>query len=201
MPRSYSLLFVSSMFFLSQVIAVNVNYIASLWMVSAAVGLAYGSVFSLLPTVCLEWFGMRKSFHPVHYRPPLTRHTAHFSENWGFLSLSPMVAGNLFSLIFGRNLDAHEHDSRNHPTLSHTQYTSSLLSITKAAPQCLQGRECYVDTLYLTVSATFLSILLSLLAAYRDKRKIERSIVKREALLRNSGRPGGGQDETSPLHV
>lgn len=33
---------------------------------------------------------------------------AHFSENWGFLSLSPLVGGNLFSIVFGRNLNAHE---------------------------------------------------------------------------------------------
>ena len=31
--------------------------------------------------------------------------SVHFSENWGFISLAPMFAGNLFSLAFGRNLD------------------------------------------------------------------------------------------------
>ena len=115
---------------------------------------------------------------------------AHFSENWGFLSLSPMVAGNFFSLVFGRNLDAHEHapfpSSHTHAHTPHhyTQYTSSLA--TRKAPQCLQGKECYVDTLYLTVAATFLAILLSAVAAWRDKKKIERSLA-----LRGLGGGGG----------
>lgn len=60
MPRSYCLVLVSVIFFISQITAGSVNDIAHLWIVSALLGLAYGSVFSLFPTVCLEWFGMRK---------------------------------------------------------------------------------------------------------------------------------------------
>ena len=60
MPRSYCLALVAVMFFISQVVTGIINDISHLWIASALVGLAYGSVFSLLPTVCLEWFGMRK---------------------------------------------------------------------------------------------------------------------------------------------
>ena len=60
MPRSYCLTLVAVMFFISQVVTGIINDIAHLWIASALVGLAYGSVFSLLPTVCLEWFGMRE---------------------------------------------------------------------------------------------------------------------------------------------
>lgn len=48
------------MFFVSQVVAGSVSNIDHLWIASALLGLAHGSVFSLFPTVCLEWFGMRK---------------------------------------------------------------------------------------------------------------------------------------------
>ncbi|KAG6840372.1 hypothetical protein C0991_007147, partial [Blastosporella zonata] len=90
-PRSYSLVLVSAIFFLSQVTtAFIVDDIRHLWVASATLGLAQGSTYSLFPNVCLEWFGM-----------------AHFSENWGYLSASPIVAGNLFALLFGWNLDAH----------------------------------------------------------------------------------------------
>ena len=66
MPRSYSLVFVSFLFFISQVVAANEDRIDNLWVTSTLLGLAYGSVFSLFPTVCMEWFGMRKNY----FRPP-----------------------------------------------------------------------------------------------------------------------------------
>ena len=52
------------MFFVSQVAVASVDDITHLWIASAVLGLAYGCVFSLFPTVCLEWFGMRKCRTP-----------------------------------------------------------------------------------------------------------------------------------------
>ena len=66
MPRSYSLVLVSFFFFISQVVAANEDRIENLWIASTLLGLAHGSVFSLFPTVCMEWFGMRKNY----FRPP-----------------------------------------------------------------------------------------------------------------------------------
>lgn len=186
MPRSYSLVLVSFFFFISQVIGATEDRIENLWVASAMLGLAHGSVFSLFPTVCMEWFGMRKNC----FRPPFSFSSseilffsAHFSENWGYLSLSPMAGGNLFSIIFGRNLD--KHDVTN---------TNNQLPIVKAAPfaapQCLLGLECYVDTLYLTAGATFLAMLLSIWAGYRDRMKIAASREKKEF-----SRQGGGSWE------
>jgi hypothetical protein len=60
MPRSYSLVLVAFFFFVSQVATATIDRIEHLWLASALLGLAHGSVFSLFPTVCLEWFGMRK---------------------------------------------------------------------------------------------------------------------------------------------
>ena len=60
MPRSYCLVLVAFMCFLSQVVASQVDHIADLWIASSVLGLGYGAVFSLFPTVCLEWFGMRE---------------------------------------------------------------------------------------------------------------------------------------------
>jgi hypothetical protein len=91
-----------------------------------------------------------------------------------------MAGGNLFSIVFGRNLDKHDVTKTNGPA-----------SIAKAAPflapQCLLGLECYVDTLYLTAGATFLSILLSIWAGYRDRRKIVASREKKEFSRRGGG--------------
>ena len=106
----------------------------------------------------------------------LPRHLAHFSENWGYLCISPIVAGNLFSLIFGRNLDAHEKASK---------IPSSKPATLLDAPQCLLGLDCYVDTIYLTTLATFIAILLSLWAGYRDRQKIAMSMSHRKRLPTN----------------
>jgi hypothetical protein len=168
MPRSYCFVLVSGVFFVSQVATVSINDIAHLWIASALVGLAYGGAFSLLPTVCLEWFGMRKCWAPPLFKKKEILNCnfllAHFSENLGYLFVSPIVAGNLFSLLFGRNLDAHRSSPshNNPPPLLHV-YT---------APQCLQGLNCYRNTIYLTMFATFLAILLSIWAGYRDWMKI-----------------------------
>jgi len=144
MPRSYSLFLVSFFFFISQVAAANIDDVRNLYISSTLLGLAHGSVFSLFPNMCIEWFGL-----------------THFSENWGYLSLSPMAAGNLFSLAFGRNLDAHEGAQPSSPS-----------TVVDYATQCLQGRECYVDTLYITIAGCFAAMVLSIWAGWRDRQKL-----------------------------
>jgi hypothetical protein len=74
--------------------------------------------------------------------------------------MSLLAGGNLFSLAFGRNLDAHS--TKHSPTTT----TSESESV-----QCLQGLNCYVHGIYLTVGATFLSILLCVWAGYREKQR------------------------------
>lgn len=69
MPRSYSLALVSFFFFVSQVATASVSDIRNLWIASSLLGLAHGSVFSLFPTVCLEWFGMRASPSSLSFQP------------------------------------------------------------------------------------------------------------------------------------
>jgi hypothetical protein len=104
-------------------------------------------------------------------RPSLNHvYTAHFSENWGYLSMSPMFAGNLFSVAFGRNLDSHG-----------TAPSQTDLLGPNFSPQCLQGRLCYVDTLYMTMAACFLSMVLSVWAGWRDRKKIAASQLKTRA--------------------
>ena len=194
MPRSYLLVLVSFFFFISQVVAANEDRIENLWLASTLLGLAHGSVFSLFPTVCMEWFGMRKNYFCPLFFPSSSKillFSAHFSENWGYLLLSPMAGGDLFSIIFGKNLDKHHVTNINDqaPTAKAASF---------AAPQCLLGLECYVDTLYLTAGATFLAILLSIWAGYRDRRKITASREKEE-FSRRGGDPWEYDEERRGL--
>ncbi|THH01153.1 hypothetical protein EW145_g6962 [Phellinidium pouzarii] len=145
-PRTYCLCVVAVLFVTSQVLAAHITNVEGLWHASALLGLAYGGVFGLYPTIAIEWFGL-----------------AHFSENWGFVSLSPMIGGNLFSLAFGRNLDAHN------PPVGGVLHTRAGLP---AGQQCFAGRDCYVSSLYLTLCACVLGFGLSLYAAWKDRKRM-----------------------------
>jgi len=173
LPRSYLLVPIAALFFVSQLILATVGNITRLWIASSLLGLAHGCLYSLYPTVCLEWFGMgtSPSFHTYCLYPNpffllfcfgywFLSSTAHFSENWGYLGMSLLVGGNIFSLVFGRNLDAHDGPSTSHPH-------SSVDPV-----QCSNGLDCYVAAIYLTMAATLVSILLCAWAGYREKKKI-----------------------------
>src|SRR6266404_2213355 len=114
--------------------------------------------------------------------------TAHFSENWGVVSLFPIIGGNLFSLAFGRNLDAHDHNTpeASPPTIS----TPPSIN----ASQCLAGRECYVQSLYLNVFACLIALALSVWAGRRDwsnwqRRLQQASVADWEAVEEAAGSP------------
>ncbi|KAF8580797.1 MFS general substrate transporter [Ramaria rubella] len=159
--RSYLLTLISTFFILSQIVASRIEDVTRLWQASVILGLGYGGVFGLLPTITIEWFGM-----------------AHWSENWGFVSLAPLVGGNLFSLLFGRNLDAHVPGSTANSTFATATLSAAGLHPRAPIPspepghQCLEGRLCYADTLAVTTAACVVALVLSLVAAWRDRRKV-----------------------------
>ncbi|KAK7689991.1 hypothetical protein QCA50_006633 [Cerrena zonata] len=174
LPRSFCISLVASLFVISQVAVYNVEHVNNLWKASALLGVAYGSLFGLFPTITIEWFGL-----------------PHFSENWGFVSLSPMIGGNIFSIAFGRNLDAHApSDSAAAPSSSSTSsivstataaitstvISSSTLTTRGGLPsdhQCLQGRICYADSLKMTIFACCFALLLALYAGWIDRHSVK----------------------------
>jgi len=89
MPRSYCLVLVSSLFCISQLVIAAVNDINHLWLVSSLLGLAYGSVYSLFPTVCIEWFGMRKSSNLYSLNPLISFHHSPLLRELGLRGFVP----------------------------------------------------------------------------------------------------------------
>ncbi|KAF9261114.1 MFS general substrate transporter [Marasmius fiardii PR-910] len=152
-PRSYLLVLVSFLVTLSQVTAMTVDRLDALWKASTLLGLGYGTVFSLFAALCVEWFGL-----------------AHFSENWGYLSLAPLLGGNVFSVAFGRNLDAHEKAASGGPT-SDTNFLQAPKPPKEL--QCLDGKVCYVDSIRLTTFACLVAMGLSIWAAWRDRKRYQ----------------------------
>ena len=163
--RAYCISLVAVFFFTSQLVAMSIVDVKVLWKASLLVGFSYGSLFGLFPTIIIDWFGMRTSstlllvYTPSSYQP-----VAHFSENWGFVALSPMIGGNLFSLAFGRNLDEHSSsDESNQPPTTSPDTTIHA--------QCMEGAECYIWSLRLTTWACVLALGLAVLAGYKDWKK------------------------------
>ena len=68
-PRSVCITAVAGLFVLSQAITLGMDDVRHLWRASALLGLAYGSMFGLFPTICIEWFGLGKQ--PPLPLPPL----------------------------------------------------------------------------------------------------------------------------------
>lgn len=136
-------------------------------MLSSSGRLAYWSVSRTAP--CLDCSRRSSSTGSECVRPPSTpfassttshHPTAHFSENWGFVALSPMIGGNIFSLAFGRNLDGHTSDESNLPPTTSPDTTIHA--------QCMDGVECYIWSLKLTTWACLLALGLAVLAGYKD---------------------------------
>jgi len=148
-PRSYCLCVVAILFILSQLIATKVDEVENLWFASATLGLAYGGIFGLFPTIIIEWFGL-----------------GHFSENWGYVAVAPMIGGNLFSLAFGDNIDKHA----SQPASSDSPISGR--ADLPSGQQCFDGRDCYVSSLYLTIFACSVALVLSVYAARKDRNRM-----------------------------
>lgn len=176
-PRAYCLCIVSSLFIISQASAIIVSSVETLWVATLLLGLAYGSLFGSCPTIMIEWFGMRKAiflciitrFASTHIPSP-----AHFSENWGFVSFSPVLGGNLFSLMFGRYLDAHAPSQDTDSSLG-ARVVSLIGLVSRELPsehQCFDGKACYLGSLQVTLVACIVSLGLSWWAGIRDGQKV-----------------------------
>ncbi|KAG0200786.1 hypothetical protein BGX28_006221 [Mortierella sp. GBA30] len=89
------LLYAGMCVWLGQSFGAGVREIGDLTKVSLLVGLGYGSVFGVAPTIVSEWFGV-----------------SNFGTNWGWISIAPAIGGQVFNLVFGSLYDReaqHEH--------------------------------------------------------------------------------------------
>ncbi|UZJ55249.1 hypothetical protein CBS101457_004569 [Exobasidium rhododendri] len=140
------LLLVCSLALISQGLAATPNVISDLKKllgISSMTGLMYGTLFGLCPVLTFEWFGLR-----------------HFSQNWGIISLSPVLAGNIFNLLFGRIYDSHV------PKEGHTHI-------------CPDGEECFRSVFQITEVAALIALLLAFTIIYRRVDRPKWSIFRK----------------------
>lgn len=105
---------------------------------SGLTGLAYGALFGVYPALVVDAFG-------VHG----------FSLNWGYMTLSPVICGNLFNLFYGAIFDHHS------------------VILPDGDRECTQGLGCYSAAYWITLTASALGVLLSLWCVRQDHFKTE----------------------------
>ncbi|RKP35381.1 major facilitator superfamily domain-containing protein, partial [Dimargaris cristalligena] len=89
-PRIALLFLAGVIMTVAQVGAAHLTSISGLDALTVAIGVAYGAVFALSPTVTSEYWG-----------------TEHLGYHWGWIVLGPAIGGHVGNSIFGLVYDAH----------------------------------------------------------------------------------------------
>jgi len=117
----------SLIFSAAQLCAIRIGNPLYLKYVSGLTGLAYGFLFGVYPSLVAEAFG-------VHG----------LSQNWGCMTLAPVVSGNVFNLFYGIVYDSHS------------------VILDGGERQCDEGLSCYRSAYMVTIVACALGLLVSL---------------------------------------
>ncbi|KAL2206648.1 major facilitator superfamily transporter [Sarocladium strictum] len=125
--RVWCLVIACFVFFIAQVCALTITNPHLLGFVSGLSGVGYGFLFGVFPSIVAETFGIRG-----------------LSQNWGFMTLSPVVSGNVFNLFYGATYDSH--------------------SIKKPDGErvCMVGLDCYRAAYIMTLAACASGVLVTL---------------------------------------
>lgn len=134
MSRFWCLLAASIVFILAQVSALSIIYPPFLVLVSGLTGFAYGMLFGVFPSLVAHTFG-------VHG----------LSQNWGTMTLAPVISGNIFNLIYGTIYDAH-----------------SVIDDKTGDRECLQGQNCYKTAFWMTLASSTCGMVLCLYSIRHD---------------------------------
>ncbi|KAI0415656.1 major facilitator superfamily domain-containing protein [Xylaria grammica] len=145
--RVWCLVIASVIFSLAQICALNVVNPHLLGFVSGFSGLGYGFLFGVFPSIIAESFGIHG-----------------LSQNWGFMTLAPVISGNIFNLFYGFVLDAHsvfESDGKR---------------------RCEDGIECYRSAYVVTLSACGLGLGVTLWVIWHQAKSRLREMGKGHAV-------------------
>ncbi|ROW09636.1 hypothetical protein VMCG_02411 [Cytospora schulzeri] len=125
--RVWCLVIAGFIFFIAQVCALDIVNPHLLGLVSGLSGLAYGFLFGVFPSIVAESFGIHG-----------------LSQNWGLMTMSPVVSGNVFNLFYGIVFDHH-----------------SVIG-PDGERSCIDGLQCYRSAYLVTVGACVVGFVLTL---------------------------------------
>ncbi|KAG5983337.1 hypothetical protein E4U55_000209 [Claviceps digitariae] len=138
--RIWCLLIASCIFLVSQVCALVINNPHFLGLVSGLSGLGYGFLFGVFPSLVTEAFGIRG-----------------LSQNWGFMTLAPVISSNIFNSFYGAVLDSHSVFDRD------------------GERSCHLGLECYRAAYWVTFFACSTGILIVLRAVQHERAELAKA--------------------------
>ena len=133
MSRYWCLLASSLIFLVAQICAAKIQIPNALGAVAALSGLAYGFLYGVSPTLVVEAFGIRG-----------------LSQNWGIMTIAPILFGNIFNMIYGAIYD------RNSAILPN------------GARDCRDGLYCYRTAYLVTIGASALGVAISIWSIRHD---------------------------------
>ena len=143
--RVWCLVIASLIFSAAQFCAISIENPNYLKFVSGLTGLAYGFLFGVFPSIVAETFG-------VHG----------LSQNWGCMTLAPVISGNIFNLFYGLVFDAHS------------------VILPGGERQCDEGLSCYRSAYMVTIAACALGLAVSLWSIHHTLRKRASEMKARE---------------------
>lgn len=139
----------ATIFSLAQICAIKVSNPKYLWSVSGLTGLAYGVLFGVFPALVVDAFGPDG-----------------FAVNWGFMTLAPVVSGNVYNLFYG------------------AAYDSNSVVEPDGTRGCELGVKCYRTAYYVTLVSSVLGIFAcfwGIVGEGRRKRRELEELESREA--------------------
>lgn len=144
LSRFWCLFVASIVFILAQIAALTITHPPLLVLVSGLSGFAYGMLFGVYPSLVAHSFG-------VHG----------LSQNWGTMTLAPVISGNIFNLIYGRIYDSH-----------------SIMDDKTGDRQCLEGKSCYENAFWMTLVASIGALVICLYSVWHDNTMNKKRINK-----------------------
>lgn len=134
--RYWSLVASSIIFVLAQIAGLTIENPNLLFLLSSLTGLGYGALFGVFPALVADAFGAKG-----------------LGINWGAMTMSPVISGNIFNLFYGRILDAHSGPVDGHESL------------------CEDGKSCYSSAYGLTLAASAIGVAWSLYCVWHENRE------------------------------
>jgi MFS family permease len=147
MSRFWCLVCSSTIFTCAQVAGLSISNPNYLWVLSGLSGLGYGALFGVYPALVADAFGV-----------------SGLSVNWGFMTVAPVLWGNIFNLAYGGNFDKH----------SKVMPGGALV--------CKDGLECYKGAYWMTFASSVVGIMVSLYSVWHEKQARTR---EKEGLFNN----------------
>ncbi|KAF2456923.1 major facilitator superfamily domain-containing protein [Lineolata rhizophorae] len=152
LSRFWCVITSASIFAGAQLVAINLLNPHLLFFLSGLTGLAYGVLFGVYPALVADAFGV-----------------AGLSLNWGFMTLAPVISGNVFNLCYGAFFDARsERESGGKPG-DEGKGQGELV--------CRDGRECYRQAYVVTLVSSVVGVAVGLWCVHHEwsvRRRLEK---------------------------